>query len=203
MFLNVEQNTEEWFNLRLGKTTSSHFDTIMANEGKAFGNPAIQYAQKVALEIVTGLRDETTSYSNSYMERGNDLEPVARDLYEMEEMSSVTNGGFNDCGEYGDSPDGNIGENGCLEIKSVIPNTQWQRLKKGGIDLSYKFQIQGHIWLGEKEWCDFVSYCPEMPESKRLYICRVEKDEDMISRLAIRLGEFRELIKNNIKILES
>jgi hypothetical protein len=203
MWIDVEQNTDEWFDLRIGLITSSNFDKIMSNEGKAFGNPAKEYAQKIALEIVTGERDESGSYKNSYMERGHEFEPVAVGEYERETFRTVTNGGFNKEDYYGDSPDGNIGSDGCLEIKSVIPNTQWKRLKLGGIDGSYKWQICGHIWLGNKQYCDFVSYCPEMNEEKRLYIHTVERDDDMIDRLLERLAEFRELVEENVKILES
>lgn len=204
MFVNVRQNTEEWFQLRLGKITSSNFDKIMANEGKAFGPPAIEYAEKVALEVVTGERDESSSFKNGYMERGNDLEPVAKELYEIERFCEVSNGGFNisDCEKFGDSPDGNVGKNGCIEIKSVIPKTQWKRIKKGGVDMAYKWQIQGHLLLGKKEWCDFVSYCPEMPENKRLHIERVYPDEDMIERLKQRLTLFHEEVLNNIELLK-
>lgn len=205
MFVNIRQNTEEWFQLRLGKITSSNFDKIMANEGKAFGPPAIEYAEKVALEVVTGERDESSSFKNGYMERGNDLEPVAKELYEIERFCEVSNGGFNisDCEKFGDSPDGNVGKNGCIEIKSVIPKTQWKRIKKGGVDMAYKWQIQGHLLLGKKEWCDFVSYCPEMPENKRLHIERVYPDEDMIERLKQRLTLFHEEVLNNIELLKS
>lgn len=204
MFVNVRQNTEEWFQLRLGKITSSNFDKIMANEGKAFGPPAIEYAEKVALEVVTGERDESSSFKNGYMERGNDLEPVAKELYEIERFCEVSNGGFNisDCEKFGDSPDGNVGKNGCIEIKSVIPKTQWKRIKKGGVDMAYKWQIQGHLLLGKKEWCDFVSYCPEMPENKRLHIERLYPDEDMIERLKQRLTLFHEEVLNNIELLK-
>lgn len=203
MWLDVAQNSQEWFDLRLKKITSSHFDTIMANEEKAFGNPAKEYAQKVALEIVTGERDETGSYKNSYMERGSELEPEASYEYELETFRKTTNGGFNDEGRFGDSPDRNVGEKGCSEIKCVIPNVQWKRIKLGGIDGSYKWQICGHIWLGNKEWCDFVSYCPEMNEGKRLYIHRVERDEEMIERLKKRLKDFVELVDENVKLLQS
>lgn len=203
MFIDVEQNTDEWFELRIGKATSSKFGAIMANEGKAFGPPAVEYAEKIALEIVTGERDESSSFSNSYMERGHELEPIAKDEYEIETFSKVTNGGFNSCDNLGDSPDGNVGKDGCVEIKSVIPKTHWKRLKKGGYDTAYKWQIQGHIWLGEKQWCDFVSYCPEMPQSKRLYVYRVERDEDMISRMELRIEDFMLLVESNIEILKS
>ena len=203
MWIDVKQNSEEWFNLRLGKVTSSNFAKIMANNGKALGTPAIEYAQKVALESITGLRDESSSYSNAFMERGHELEPIASELYEIETFNSVTNGGFNDCGRIGDSPDGNVGNNGCIEIKCVIPNTQWKRIKKGGIDTAYKWQIQGHLVYGNKDWCDFISYCPEMPENKQLHIVRVYRDEEMISDLKSRLELFIKEVDNNIELLRN
>lgn len=202
MWIDVVQNTDEWFSLRLGKVTSSNFDKIMAKDGGAFGVPAIEYAQKIALERVTGIRDER-GFKGRYFEDGHKLEPLARNLYEAENFVEVVNGGFNDCEELGDSPDGNVGANGCLEIKSVIANTQWKRLKKGGYDLAYKFQIQGHIWLGEKDWCDFVSYCPEMPENKHLYIFRVHRDDSMIDNMKQRIEvEFLKEVEQHVKLLK-
>lgn len=202
MWINVQQNTPEWDALRLGKATSSNFDKIMANEGKAFGNPAIEYAQKIALEVVMGVKDESDEFRSGYMDMGTQYEPVARERYEMETFTDVINGGFNDWGTWGDSPDGNINPDGCLEIKCVIPKTHWNRLKKGGYDLSYKWQICGHIWLGEKEWCDFVSFCPWMPENKQLYINRVYRDEDMIKRLESRLTDFNDKVLEHIFLLK-
>lgn len=93
MFHAVRQNSDEWFMLRLGKVTSSNFACIMANNGKAFGEPAKRYAQKVALERVTRKREDE-SYSNAFMERGTELEPFARTLYSQETMNDVDNGGF-------------------------------------------------------------------------------------------------------------
>lgn len=207
MFIDVIQNTEEWFDLRLKKITSSNFAKIMANNGKAFGNPAIEYAQKIALEYVTGKRDERSGFRSSYMEDGAELEPVAIELYERETLYNVTNGGFNIQEAdhkilLGDSPDGNVGKDGCIEVKTVIPNTQWKRIKKGGIDNAYKWQIHGHIWIGEKQWCDFISYCPEMPINKQLHIVRVERDEDIIETMNIRISEFKKEVLKNIELLK-
>lgn len=202
MWVDVKQNTDDWFDLRLKKATSSNFPKIMANLGKAFGPPAIKYAQKIALEIATGKRDESESYSNSYMDRGHELEPIALDMYEVHTFSMVTNGGFNDCGKIGDSPDGNVGKNGCIEVKSVIPTTQWERIKRGGIDAAYKWQIQGHLEYGQKEWCDFVSYCPEMPDNKQLHIVRVLRDEEMIKDMKKRIEEFLIEVDKNVELLK-
>ena len=201
MWIDVEQNTDEWFALRMGKPTSSNFPKIMANEGKAFGNPAIEYAQRLALEHVKGVRDER-GYKGVYFDDGHEFEPIAIELYEQEHFKTVTRGGFFVNGRFGDSNDGNVGDEGCVEVKSVIANTQWKRIKTNPIDTAYKWQIQGHIWIGEKHWCDFISYCPEMPDNKQLIVTRVLRDEDMISRMKIRCDEFLKEVDKNIKLIE-
>lgn len=201
MWVNVQQNTQEWLDLRLGKITSSNFGTIMANEGKAFGEPAKNYAEKIALEIVTNKRDETDLFTNKLMMRGHELEPIASDLYEIETMQTVTNGGFFDCGKFGGSPDGLVGLNGCIEIKSVIAKTHWKTIKRRSFDPSYKWQIHGHLLVSERYWCDWISFCPEMPESKQLIIHRVERDEEIIERMVVRLTAFSVLVNENVKLL--
>jgi len=200
MWIDVTQGSEEWHNLRLGLCTSSNFPKIMANYGKAFGNPAIEYAQKKALERVTGeyLDD---SYSNKWMDRGNELEPVAIREYETQTLNFVSNGGFYKNGYLGDSPDGLVGTKGMIEAKSVITNTQWKRLKTQNIDTAYKWQIQGHLWISGREWCDFVSYCPEMNEKNRLFVKRVEPNKEMFEQLEQRVNEFLEVVKEHENLL--
>lgn len=201
MWIDIQQNSDEWFDLRLKKATSSNFGKIMANIEKSFGNPAIEYAQRIANEIVTSERD-TRGFKGSYFDDGHEIEPIAIDAYERENFCTVTNGGFFHHGRLGDSNDGNVGENGCIEVKGVIQNTQWKRLKKGGYDTAYKWQIQGHIWLGEKEWCDFISYCPEMIEGKRLYVFRVHRDSEMIGQMKQRISiDFMDEVDKNVKLL--
>lgn len=201
MWVDVEQNTDYWFDLRKGKATSSNFSKVMANYGKPFGDPAIKYAEKLALEIVTGVVDSSESYSNKYMDMGHEYEPVAVSRYEEETFNSTSNGGFFYKNRLGDSPDRNVGKKGCLEVKTVIPSTHFIRLKKGGYDTAYKWQIHGHMWLGDKEWCDFVSYCPFMPHNKQLYHYRVYRDEAYIDMLKSRFSLFFKEVDNNINLL--
>ena len=118
IFHDVEQNTDAWMALRVGKATASNFGTFMANDGKAFGEPAKAYALQIALERITGRKAEF-SFSNEHTERGHEQEPIARMLYEEENFIDVSNGGLFCCDDYGDSPDGLIGENGVIEIKRV------------------------------------------------------------------------------------
>ena len=206
MWIDVKQNSDEWFDLRLGKITSSNFATIMANEGKEFGSPAQKYARKKALERVTGKRDTTDSLKSGYLDRGHELEPEALKRYEKEELCSVSNGGFN-VGEdefknLGDSPDGIIlFDNGCVEVKSVIPETHWKMVETGKFDLKHKWQNQGHLWLGKFKYCDCISFCPEMPEDKQILIEKQFLDYAMITRLSKRLVKFESLIKKYERIL--
>lgn len=194
MWNDVRQNSDDWFSLRLGKVTSSNFACIMANNGKAFWEPAKRYAQKIALERVTMKREEEW-YSNALMERGNDLEPLARILYEQDTMSEVTNWGFFEEWDIGDSPDGLVWDDGCIEIKSVIAPTHWERIENGWYDRAYHWQINWHMLISGRKWCDFISFCPEFPDHKQLHIFRVERNEEELKIMRTRINEFLELVK--------
>lgn len=202
MWVDVQQNTDEWQELRCGVVTASNFPKIMANYGKSFGNPAIEYAQKKALERVTG-KVCNLGFKSSFMDRGHELEPLAVMDYEFETFNFVSNGGFFKDGLIGDSPDGLVGTDGCIEIKSVIPNTQWKRLKTQKYDTAYRWQIQGHLFVSKRKWCDFISYCPEMNESNRTYIQRIEPNLEDFKMIDSRIAEFELEIEKHIKILTS
>jgi len=193
MWVDIEQNTDEWHDLRLGKATASGAASFMANFGKAFGDPANKYALELALQRVTRIKPE--SYTNDHMARGHAQEPIARALYESEAFESVTNGGFFDYGDYGCSPDGLI-KGGAIEIKSVIAPTHYATLKRGNFDPSYRWQIASQLDCDGIEFVDFVSYCSEFPRAKQLLIYRVTRDDfkDELSKLRERRSEFLGLV---------
>jgi hypothetical protein len=194
-FYDVEQGTDEWFELRLGKATASNFACFMANDGKAFGDPARKYALQIALERITSNKSEN-GYTNGHMERGIEQEPLARMIYEQEHFADVDNGGFFDCGLYGDSPDGLIGDDGIIEIKSVIPSTHYDTLKRGNYDPAYKWQLIGHLDCTGREWVDFVSFCSDFPQEKQLLVYRVFRNQvsEELERLNARRQEFLLLV---------
>lgn len=198
----VEQNTDEWEALRLGKATASSFSCFMANDGKAFGEPAKKYALQIALERATGRKAEF-GFSNSHTDRGHEQEPVARKLYEDEHFVNVTNGGFFDCGEFGDSPDGLIGSDGVLEIKSVIYSAHYATLRRGSFDPAYRWQLVGHLDCTGRDYVDYVSYCSEFPDASMLIVYRYDRDDfaDEIKRLQDRRAEFLELVEQTMKTI--
>jgi hypothetical protein len=193
IFHDVEQNSDAWHALRLGKVTCSKNPIIMANDGKAFGEPAKRYALQLALERITERRAEH-SFTNEHMERGHEQEPIARMLYEETFFTSVSNGGFFDHGDHGDSPDGLVDDDGVVEIKSVIAPTHWETLRLGRPDPAYRWQIVGHLDATGRQWVDFVSFCSDFPEHDQLLVYRINRTEveDDIARLRARRQLFIE-----------
>ncbi|CAM6574167.1 YqaJ viral recombinase family protein [Escherichia coli] len=191
----VEQNGEEWDTLRLGKATASNFGLIMANDGKAFGEPAKRYALQLALEQIKGCKSEF-GFSNDHMERGHEQEPIARMLYEEMNFVDVDNGGFFDHETYGDSPDGLVGQDGLVEIKSVIAATHYSTLTRGSFDPAYRWQLVGHLDCSGRDWVDFISYCSDFPDGKQLIVYRLTaaECESEIVRLRARRKDFLELV---------
>lgn len=198
-FHNVEQNTEAWDALRLGKATCSNFACFMANDGKAFGEPAKRYALQIALEIETGRKAEF-SFSNEHMERGHEQEPVARMLYAEERFATVTNGGFFDLGDYGDSPDGLIGDDGVIEVKSVLAPTHYATLLRDSFDPAYRWQLVGHLDCTGRQWVDFISYCADFPDDRQLLVYRLTREQAQadIQRLRARRTEFLALVRSTL-----
>jgi hypothetical protein len=194
-FIDVQQNTDEWQALRLGKPTASNFACFMANYGKAFGEPAQRYALQIALEQLTGKKAEF-SFSNEHMERGHEQEPVAKMLYAEEHFADVLNGGFYDCETHGDSPDGRVGDDGLIEVKSVIAPTHYATIQRGSFDPSYKWQLVGHLDCTDRQWVDFVSYCSDFPLGSQLFVHRLWREEcrDEMAMLAERRAQFLDLI---------
>ncbi|MFD1260519.1 lambda exonuclease family protein [Entomomonas asaccharolytica] len=201
---NIQQNSEAWDQVRLGKVTASNFGHIMANDGGAFGDTAKKYALQVALELATGQKAEH-SFSNRHMERGHEQEPVAKMLYENTYFVDVTNGGFFDHSDYGDSPDGLVDDDGVIEIKSVIASTHYATLKRKSFDPAYRWQLIGHLDCTNRDWVDFISYCSDFPEDSRLFVYRLNRSDYLedIERLRERRSQFIKLVQDVLHNIQS
>jgi len=189
MWVDIEQNTDEWLDMRIAKITGSSVSKIMANYGKAFGEPAKKAAITIARELVTKKRSLIEGYSNAHMERGHKQEPIARGLYEDLTFCDVTNGGFYDNGLTGCSPDGLVNDDGVIEIKSVIDTTHFATMQRDSFDPAYKWQLYFNLKESGREWIDFVSYCADFPEKTQLFVHRIHASlsEEMFKQLDLRL----------------
>lgn len=204
IFHDIPQNSEAWDALRAGKPTSSKLACIMANYGKPFGDPARKYAAELALERVKGCK-LSSGYSNEHMERGHEEEPLARMEYEEQTFSIVTNGGFFDHGYFGCSPDGLVGNDGVVEIKSALAHIHLERVRKQTFDSAYKWQLIGNMKFTGRAWVDFISYCSEFPAGKNLYVFRLHAKDYSKEFLMIdeRLKLFSDLIEESVRDIET
>ncbi len=204
MFHDIEQNTDEWLDLRVSNLTGSTVKEVMANYGKAFGEPAKKRAISLARERVTGKRSIIPTFKNAHMERGHEQEPIARRLYEEANFVTVSNGGFFEVGGLGCSPDGLVFNDGLIEIKSVIDTVHYKTIERGGFDPAYKWQIYFNLMVTGREWIDFISFCADYPEETQLYTHRTYAKDcaEYFVKIKLRVSEFMEsvyLAEDNIR----
>jgi len=182
----IDQNTDEWFALRCGKITASQFKDVFSKPSTAAFKNLI-YSKRA--ELRTGEVEE--SYSNEYMKRGHELEPVARKIYEFETFTIVEDGGFWEFSEYiGASPDGLINEDGLIEIKCTKASTMERYIDENRLPPIYKWQVHGQMFCTGRKWVDFVAFHPKF----ELFIIRIKRDEKIIKELEDKLNEVVKLI---------
>lgn len=183
----MEQGSEEWIAARLGLVTASCFSDVMA---KGEGTVRKKYMRRLVAERLTG--SPTECYSSHHLERGTEQEPYARLEYEAETGNIVEEVGFikHPTLLAGASPDGLIDADGGGEFKCVIPSVQIETVERGKYPPTHKPQIMGNLWITGRKWWDFVSYSPDMPPSLRLYIYRVERDDEYIKNLESEVIKF-------------
>lgn len=186
----IEQGEDAWFQARLGIPTASKFATVIA---KGEGKTRDEYMRRLAGEILTGEPAET--FSNAHMERGKTMEDEARETYAFITDAEITRVGFVRNGNKGASPDSLVGSAGGLEIKTALPHIQIDRLERDRLPPEHKAQVQGNLWLSEREWWDFVSYWPKLP----MLTVRVYREEDYIRQLAIEIDRFNDELATRVE----
>jgi len=176
--LEMEQGTQEWLEARLGCPSGSGFSKLITASGTP-SSSAESYINDLIAELITG--ESTPFHVTEWMQRGTELEPFARMNYELETDREVTEVGFcmHDILRCGVSPDGLIGDDGGIEIKCPKPSTHVKYLRKGTLPSEYKAQVMGCLWITGRQWWDFMSYHPQMPN----LLIRVHRDEEYINQL--------------------
>lgn len=190
--IDCEQGSPEWFAARLGIPTASEFATVMA---KGEGKTRKTYMLKLAGEVLTG--EPMATYQNADMERGKIMEDEARSAYALMKDADPIRVGFILNGQKGCSPDSLLGNAGGLEIKSAAPHIQIERLLKNDLPAEHRAQVQGNLWVTEREFWDFASYCPRLP----LMVVRVYRDETYIANLASAVKAFNEELATTVQFI--
>ena len=175
--LDCEQGSEEWLKARLGIPTATGFENIVTATGKK-SNGQIKYMAELIEESILGLQDNTCR--SNFMERGNQLEPLARSAYEFITGNDVIQVGGVYLDEHKEvmvSPDGLIPElKKGLELKCPKMSTHIRYLLEGGVPAEYIIQVQANLWVTGYDTWDFVSYCPEY-QKQTIYLYTAKRDE--------------------------
>ena len=183
--IHCEQGTDEWRAARLGIPTASRFSEILTPTGK-LSTSADKYMLQLLAEWLSG--QACDDYQSDWMKRGTELEPEARAYYAFTTEAELSQVGFmtRDDGLVGASPDALIGNDGLAEFKCPAPHTHVRYLLGEKLATQYVPQVQGQLWISEREWCDWVSYHPTMPPC----VVRTARDDAYIKALALAVDEF-------------
>lgn len=185
------QRSDEWFAARAGKVTASRVADVIAKTKSGWGAGRANYAAQLVAERLTGTCE--SGFTNAAMLWGTDKEPEARDAYQFFHDAVVEEVGFVEhprIAMAGASPDGHIGIDGMLEIKCPNTATHIDTLLNGAIPSKYITQMQWQMACTGRQWCDFASFDPRMPESMRLFVKRLPRDNGMIADLEEVVLEF-------------
>ena len=193
-----EQGTDGWLRDRLGCPSGSNFAKLITATGKPSTSAEGYINQLIAERLMNNMASEVKV--TEWMQRGTELEPMAREFYEFASGNDVEQVGFckADDWEYGVSPDGLVGSDGLLEIKCPAPSTHVGYLRSNSLPTTYKQQVMGQLLVTERQYCDFMSYHPDMPAM----IVRVERDDPYIDLLRIELEKACERIEREFQRLK-
>lgn len=184
----IRQGTDEWHQVRLGKVTASKVNDAMMDVSKAgYQN----YRAQLVCERLTGRPTET--FKSAAMDQGNETEPQARAMYTMTTGMMVQEVAFIDhpaISMAGASPDGLVGDLGLVEIKCPQPTEHIRVMTGGTIKKAYREQMQWQMACTGREWCDFVSFCPDMPDDLSLHIVRIDADSEAILEMETAVRAF-------------
>lgn len=186
------QRSGAWLYERCGFVTASRFKDVV-DLTKA-GKPTAKreaYLWEVVIERVTG--QPSDHYSNAAMEWGTEQEAHSRMAYEAQTGNMVEEVGFHKHSTVpmvGGSPDGLIGDDGGWESKSPFNSAVHLKTILNGMPEEHMAQVQGCMWITGRQWWDFTSYDPRMPAELRLYVQRIERNDEYILGLEAEVIKF-------------
>ena len=191
-----QQGSKAWADQRLGRFTASRFADLMTNnrKGDAPGETALKYIMEIAIERLTGQPLDTFK-GNAATEWGNEWEAKARKKAE-EKIGPIALSNFVVKSKYvGGSPDG-LTDDAIVEIKCPYNSIyHLQRLEAGECPKEYYPQVQGNIWINDKQRAWYIDYDPRFPATSELLIVEVPRDDEFISKLETRIAEATEVLE--------
>jgi hypothetical protein len=216
VYRDLEQGSPEWIQARAGILTASTMKAIITPTLKVAANDKERsHLYQLLAERVTKHVEPT--FQSYDMERGNFDEEHARAKYaevygEVEEVGFITNDklGF----PVGYSPDGLVGDDGLIEVKSRVQKLQMQTFIEcivgQVVPAEYLIQCQSGLMIAERQWLDFISYSGGMKMATvRCYPDPVMHEAignaavDFEHRLTAKLKIYEDLIASDARLVDT
>jgi len=198
----IIQRSPEWFAARCGSLGASQLADALAKTKSGWGASRANLRAKLVVERLTGQQEE--SFTSAAMQWGVDKEEEARIAYSFLTGRNVVEVGLYKhptiIGSHA-SPDGLVDDDGCLEIKCPNSATHIETLKSNQVAHKYVLQMQWQMACADRQWCDFVSFDPRMPDHLTLYVQRIERDNDMLAILEAEVSTFLSEVDADVKKL--
>lgn len=189
---NIQQGSQEWFDLRAGIPTASEFDNLITPKTMKPSESAVKYRNRLLAEYILG-RPLDTGYQSPRMADGHLYEQEAAADYEFKyaEGAEVSRVGFvtHDGGLVGCSPDRLVADKGILEIKINKPEIHiGYMIDPGSLRQAHRAQTQGQLFVcDQREWVDTASYCKEL---NSLVVIRSERETEFQEKLDAAVWKF-------------
>lgn len=198
----IIQRSPEWFAARLGSLGASQLADALAKTKSGWAASRANLQTKLVLERLTGRQEE--NFSSTAMQWGIDKEDDARTAYSFFTGREVTEVGLYKhptiVGSHA-SPDGLVAHDGCLEIKCPNSLAHIEVLKTNQIAHRYLLQMQWQMICADRQWCDFVSFDPRMPDHLTLYVQRIERDPVIEVYLEAEVSQFLKEVSEQLDAL--
>lgn len=199
------QGSAEWLEVRRGKITASRIADVLAVLKKGGeGADRRNYRIEQIAERLSGRSED--HYVSPEMEWGTEFEPIARSAYEIATESMVDTVGFvlHPTFDFaGSSPDGLVGDDGGLELKCPKTTTHIKWLMDGKVPEEHQAQCLWHMTCCERKWWDFMSFDPRLPDGLKIFIARMERDDERIAAIESEVARFNDEVEATIAQLGS
>ncbi|ECY2620831.1 YqaJ viral recombinase family protein [Salmonella enterica] len=197
----MPQRSPEWFAARCGKVTSSRLYDVMARTKSGYAASRQNYMAELICQRLTGKPEE--GFTNAAMMRGTELEPVAREMYALNEFDAVISEvGLIDhptIAGFAASPDGLVNDDGLIEIKCPNTWTHLQTLKTGVPKRQYLLQMHAQMMCTGRKWCDFVSFDDRLPPELAYFKTRINFDEVLAEEIEQEVVKFLTELETEIQ----
>ena len=199
--IDAPQRSDAWLRARVGLATASRADCVLAGSST---KTRIGYRAELIAELLSGEPCES-DFSSADMRRGVDLEPDALRAYEVRTGDLVHLVGFIRRTDIaaGCSPDGLVGDDGMVEAKCPKIHTHIGYLRAGELPAEYRPQVTHSLLVSERQWCDFVSYCPKLPGNLSLFVKRIMRADVDLKEYERKLRAFLAEVDNELAALRT